>query len=69
MAAICLHTYTFYNHMQMIGLYRDPHGKKIFGISKSVSTSTAAETSNTAANLRKRVTELEKQLKQVGNCT
>ena len=55
--------------MQMIGLYYDPHGKKIFGISKSVSTSTAAETSNTAANLRKRVTELEKQLKQVGNCT
>ena len=62
--------------MQMIGLYRDPHGEKIFEVSRSVSTSNpmsnsvipnnATETSNTAANLRKKITELERRLTQVG---
>ena len=50
----------------MIGLYRDPHGEKIF---KSVSSSTAREASNTASNLRKKVAELERELTQVGLMT
>ena len=67
--AVYLHTYVrfIHNHMQMIGLYRDPHGEKIFEISRSLSTSNAADTSNTAANLelRRKVTELERKLTQV----
>ena len=58
-------TVHFITYMQMIGLYLDPHGKKIFEISKSVTTNNATETSDTAANLRKKVTELENKLTQV----
>jgi len=68
--------YTHMYNSQMVGLYRDPHGEKIFEISRSVSTSNpmsnsvtpnnATETSNTAANLRKKITELERRLTQVG---
>jgi len=60
---------------KMVGLYRDPRGEKIFEISRSVSTSNpmsnsvtpnnATETSNTAANLRKKITELERRLAQL----
>ena len=49
--------------MQMIGLYRDPHGENIF---KSMNTSNATEAGGTTATLRKKVSELERELTQVG---
>ena len=52
--------------MQMIGLYRDPHGENIFEISKSMNTSNATEAGGTTATLRKKVSELERELTQVG---
>ena len=61
--SLLTHICTFHNHMQMIGLYRDPQGEKIFEVSRSLSTSNATETSN--ATLRKKVTELERKLTQV----
>lgn len=49
---------------QMVGLYRDPHGKKIFERNKST-TSTSTEAKKIAATLKKRVSELEKKLTEV----
>ena len=62
MAAVCLHL--LHNHMQMIALYRDPHGENIFEISKSTNANNATETNN--ASLRKKVIKLERELTQVG---
>ena len=49
---------------QMAGLYRDPHGKKIFEKNKST-ISTSTEAKKVAATLKKRVSELEKKLTEV----
>lgn len=50
----------------MVGLYRDPHGKKIFERNKSTTTtSTSTEAKKIAATLKKRVSELEKKLTEV----
>ena len=49
---------------QMVGLYRDPHGKKIFEKNKST-TGTSTEAMKITASLKKRVSELEKKLTEV----
>ena len=49
---------------QMVGLYRDPHGKKIFKKNKST-INTSTEAKKVATTLKKRVSELEKKLTEV----
>ena len=50
---------------QMVGLYRDPHGKKIFFKNKSTTTTSTEKANKIAENLKKRVSELEKKLTEV----
>lgn len=49
----------------MVGLYRDPHGKKIFFKNKSTTTTSTEKANKIAENLKKRVSELEKKLTEV----
>ena len=50
---------------QMVGLYRDPHGKKIFMKNKSTTTTSTETANKITANLKKRVSELERKLTEV----
>lgn len=50
---------------QMVGLYRDPHGKKIFLKNKSTTTTSTETANKITADLKKRVSELEKKLTEV----
>ena len=66
--------FQYYNYPQLIDLYRDPKGERVFTnnmsstatstnpLSGSAATDAAASTTNTVEALKKKITELEMEL-------